>query len=174
MTLQLAELLRLSLQTGEAHQVPFRQELRFLECYLRIQQIRFVDRLSIKMNVDAAVMDGAVPPLLLQPLVENAIRHGISPRMAPGTVSVGARRKHERLEIEIYDDGIGLDEGTRPREGVGLKNTRARLQQLHGDNFDFACVNAPDGGCRVTISIPYIGLQSGKEAVYANAIAHRG
>ena len=174
MTLQLGELLRLSLQTAEAHQVPLRQELRFLECYLRIQQTRFFDRLSVELNVDASVMDGAVPPLLLQPLVENAIRHGISPRMAPGKVAVRAQRKRERLEIEIWDDGVGLDKTIRLREGVGLKNTRARLQQLHGRNFDFACVNAAEGGCRVTISFPYLALESTKGAAYADTVANRG
>lgn len=174
MTLQLAELLRLSLQTGEVHQVPFRQELRFLECYLRIQQTRFVDRLSVELQIDASAMDGAVPPLLLQPLVENAIRHGISPRMAPGKVAVHARREDNRLEIEIRDDGVGLDTGMRLHEGVGLKNTKARLQQLHGDNFEFRCINAPEGGCQVTISIPYVALSFEKEEVHAGAVAHRG
>ena len=174
MTLQLAELLRMSLQTGEVHQVPFRQELRFLECYLRIQQTRFVDRLSVELKIDASAMDGAVPPLLLQPLVENAIRHGISPRMASGKVAVCAERQQERLRIEIRDDGVGLDKTTLLHEGVGLKNTRARLQQLHGNNFEFICVNAPEGGCQVTISIPFVALRVGKEAVHADAVAYRG
>ncbi len=174
MTLQLAELLRMSLQTGEVHQVPFRQELRFLECYLRIQQTRFVDRLSVELKIDASAMDCAVPPLLLQPLVENAIRHGISPRMASGKVAVCAERQQERLRIEIRDDGVGLDKRALSHEGVGLKNTRARLQQLHGNNFEFICVNAPEGGCQVTISIPFVALRVGKEAVHADAVAYRG
>jgi two-component system, LytTR family, sensor kinase len=174
MTLQLAELLRLSLQAAEVHQVPFRQELRFLECYLRIQQTRFVDRLSVELKVDDEVMDAGVPPLLLQPLVENAIQHGISPRMAPGKVTVRAQRRCERLEIQIHDDGVGFDATTQLREGLGLRNTRARLQQLHGSDFEFACVNIPEGGCQVTVSIPFIALESRKGAAYADTVAYRG
>jgi sensor histidine kinase YesM len=133
-----------------------------------------VDRLSVELQIDASAMDAAVPPLLLQPLVENAIRHGISHRMASGKVAVRAERQQERLKIEIRDDGIGLNAAIRLQEGVGLKNTRARLQQQHGNNFEFICVNAPQGGCQVTISIPYVALRAGKEAGHADAIAYRG
>lgn len=157
MTLQLADLLRISLQHVELHEVPLRQELEFLDCYLCIQQTRFHDRLSTRFAIAPEVMEASVPHLVLQPLVENAIRHGISPRSTPGWVEVHAHRQEERLVLEILDNGVGLTRNGNPlpAEGVGLKNTRARLQQLYGDNYVFTCENASGGGCRVRIVVPF-------------------
>lgn len=157
MTLQLAELLRLSLSNIEVHEVPLGRELEFLECYLRIQETRFRDRLSIHFSVDPAALKAIVPHLILQPLVENAIRHGISPRLAAGRVEVHARLRGDRMTLQVIDDGVGLPRNYRGThsEGVGLKNTRARLQQLYGDNYRFTCENVASGGCRVSISVPF-------------------
>lgn len=157
MTLQVAELLRLSLQSADLHQVPLRRELEFLDCYLRIQQTRFQDRLRVHFDVDAAILDAAVPTLLLQPLVENAVRHGISPRPEPGHITVRAHRYEHWLDLEISDNGVGLAVAgkERPKEGVGLKNTRARLRQLYQQNFAFGCEDIPEGGCCVRIRIPF-------------------
>ncbi len=157
MTLQVAELLRLSLQSADLHQVPLRREFEFLDCYLRIQQTRFQDRLSVRFDVDPATLDAAVPPLLLQPLVENAVRHGIGPRPEPGLIAVRAHQRDGWLEVEILDNGVGLATtgNGELKDGVGLKNTRARLCQLYGQNFEFACENAPEGGCRVRIRLPF-------------------
>ena len=156
MTLQLAELLRMSLQDMDVQEVPLSQELRFLECYLRIQQIRFADRLTVNVDIAPGLLDTAVPHLVLQPLVENAIRHGISARIAPGRITVSARSQEDRLTLEVRDDGPGLvfNEAGGLREGVGLRNTRARLSQIHGDDFQFSCRNGATGGCHVAISIP--------------------
>ncbi len=156
MTLQLAELLRMSLESVDVHEVPLSRELQFLECYLRIQQTRFSDRLTVGYHIDPAVLDAAVPHLVLQPLVENAIRHGIGPRLAPGRVEVIAAQRYGRLHLEIRDDGVGWPPVTAgpPRTGVGLRNTRARLQQLYPGGFDFACEAAAGGGCSARISLP--------------------
>jgi len=163
MTLQLAELLRMSLQNIDVQEVPLSQELRFLECYLRIQQIRFADRLSVDVDIDPGLLDAAVPHLVLQPLVENAIRYGISARVAPGRVAVSAREQDGRLALEVRDDGPGLvfDEAGFVREGVGLRNTRARLRQIHGHDFQFTCRNGSSGGCHVLISIPIRIVRNG-------------
>lgn len=163
MTLQLAELLRLSLSNIEVHEVPLGRELEFLECYLRIQQTRFRDRLSIHFAIDPAALKAVVPHLILQPLVENAIRHGTSPRLAAGRVEVHAKSRGDRLILQVLDDGVGLPENYREGHsaGVGLKNTRARLQQLYGDNYQFTCENVLSGGCRVSISVPFRVTPSG-------------
>ena len=175
MTLQLADLLRISLRSSHVQEVPLRRELDFLEAYLRIQQTRFRDRLSVRFQVEPAALDAAVPHLILQPLVENAIRHGISSRIDAGRIEVWARQRGPWLALQISDDGAGLPSGHRERlsGGVGLRNTRARLRQLYGDNYEFLCENAPDGGCRVKLAVPYRSLSpagGGGERVpaYAN------
>ncbi|MEO8726762.1 MAG: histidine kinase [Acidobacteriaceae bacterium] len=157
MTLQLAELLRLSLSNIEVHEVPLGRELEFLECYLRIQETRFRDRLSIYFAIEPAALQAVVPHLILQPLVENAIRHGTSPRLAAGRVEVHARLRDDRITLQVVDDGVGLPADFRESQsgGVGLKNTRARLQQLYGENYQFTCENLASGGCRVSIAVPF-------------------
>jgi two-component system, LytTR family, sensor kinase len=157
MTLQLSDLLRMSLRDIGRHEVPLRQELEFLDCYLRIQQTRFRDRLAVHFDIDTLALNAALPHLVLQPLVENAIRHGISPRLNPGRIEVHAHRDEQRLVLQILDDGIGLPPmfHEQSTQGVGLSNTRARLQQLHGANFEFMCENLPSGGCRVRIVVPF-------------------
>jgi two-component system, LytTR family, sensor kinase len=135
------------------HEVQLRRELEFLDCYLRIQQTRFQDRLSVHFEIDPETLNAAVPHLILQPLVENAIRHGISPRLAPGSIAVSAQTAEGWLELQIVDDGVGMP--AAGVEGVGLRNTRARLRQLYEHNFEFSCENVRAGGCRVTIRIPF-------------------
>ncbi|MEO8724631.1 MAG: ATP-binding protein, partial [Acidobacteriaceae bacterium] len=118
---------------------------------------RFRDRLSIYFAIEPAALQAVVPHLILQPLVENAIRHGTSPRLAAGRVEVHARLRGDRITLQVVDDGVGLPENYRESQsgGVGLKNTRARLRQLYGENYHFTCENVPSGGCRVSISVPF-------------------
>jgi two-component system, LytTR family, sensor kinase len=155
MTVQLAELLRLTLDTVDLQEVPLKRELEFLECYVRIQQTRFQDRLTIRFDVHPEVVLAAVPHLILQPLVENAIRHGIGPRTTPATIEVQARRDNGRIVLEILDDGRGLPSKEAMVEGLGLKNTRARLRELYAYDYEFTCENRLPRGCQVRITIPF-------------------
>jgi len=175
MTLQLAELLRMSLHNIGRHEVPLRQELEFLECYLRIQQTRFQDRLTVHFDIDPVALNAAVPHLVLQPLVENAIRHGIGPRLSAGRIEVHAHKQDQRLMLEVLDNGAGLPVGFRekPEPGVGLRNTEARLRQLHGDNFEFHCENLLGAGCGVRILVPFREVEGAASDDRAHTNANR-
>ncbi len=155
MITRLGDLLRLSLDMSGEQEVPLRQELDFLTAYLEIEQTRFRDRLSIEMDIAPETLDASVPNLLLQPLVENAIKHGTGARAAAGRIEIAAARHNGALSIEIRDNGRGLPHPAMLREGVGLRNTRARLVQLYGDSHRFTLRNATDGGTIVAIEIPY-------------------
>ena len=155
MMTRLSDLLRLTLDNGHAQEVSLKKELEFLDGYLEIEQIRFQDRLTIRKEIDPAVLDARVPNLILQPLVENAIRHGIEPRSEPGLVEIRCYRSNETLWIQIRDDGPGLSTGSENKEGIGLANTRERLKQRYPDSFRFE-LEAPGGrGLRVSLAIPY-------------------
>ena len=129
---RLSELLRELLDGNDRAEIPLRDELAFLEKYVDIQEARFGSRLQVTFDVAPSVLDATVPRLVLQPLVENAVRHGLARRREPTTVSVSARREQGALVLEVCDDGAGLSGGSVLREGVGLSTTRARLQQLYG------------------------------------------
>lgn len=156
MLTQLGEMLRVMIEQGGTQEVSVADEVEFLERYLAIERVRFSDRLVADVTVDPAVYGAAIPHLLLQPLVENAIRHGIGPRPSGGRVTVALSRVAQQLTCQVRDDGVGLPEGrTRGREGVGLGNTRARLQQLYGAQHRFDIVAGDGGGVAVLIAIPY-------------------
>ncbi|MCU1264693.1 MAG: hypothetical protein JWM21_1011 [Acidobacteria bacterium] len=158
MLVGLSDLLRYTLENAGKQEVPLKEELEFLELYLDIQQMRFSDRLKVEMHVSPETLDALVPNLILQPLVENAIRHGISRRMAAGTISIRAERDDGLLSITINDDGPGLkrDDGSKAVDGVGLSNTRARLTQLYGEQQKFTLADRPGGGVEATLVIPFI------------------
>jgi two-component sensor histidine kinase len=163
MITHLSELLRHTIGSAEAQEISLGEEMALLERYLVIQRARFAGRLEVTLDVDAGAMEALVPNLVLQPLVENAIRHGIAPRASGGHVSVLARRdiKKELLRLEVRDDGVGLaaararrqhDEGER--EGVGIANTAARLRQLYGDDYTFTLRDDPAGGTVAAVTLP--------------------
>jgi len=154
MITRLSDLLRLSLENDAAHEVTLEEEVEFLEKYLEIQKIRFGDRLTVRYEVDPSARTLLVPRLLLQPLAENAITHGLSRMEGPGTLSVEARRNDGRLIIRVLDDGPGVPEGGPRRQGVGLGNTRERLQQLYGADQRLVLENRPEGGAEVRVEIP--------------------
>jgi two-component system, LytTR family, sensor kinase len=158
MTTELSELLRHVLIHSEEQEVPLWEELNFLERYLNIQQARFADYLSVRLEIEPEVQTALVPNLILQPLVENAIRHGIALHDAPGTLRVSARRQGERLWLEIQNDGPTLPPNWRMEEcqGVGLANTSARLQQLYGAEQQFELHNCDDNGVRAALVIPFV------------------
>jgi two-component system LytT family sensor kinase len=161
----LGGLLRLSLESKDRQEVPLAEEMAFLEHYLAIQKIRFGDSLRVETQIAADVKNASVPFLLLQPLVENAIRHGISRRASGGTVIVSARRDGNRLDIRVLDDGVGLpaDWTLENSGGVGLFVTRQRVAGLYPDGEACFAVNRrAGGGTEVEISLPLRGR--GKEA----------
>lgn len=156
MLARLSDLLRAALDHTSEQEVSLLEELNFLESYIEIESTRLADRLHVQMDVPANVLDARVPHMILQPLVENAIRHGIAPRAAPGTVTIRARGRRSMLDLEVTDDGPGATSDTFPNGGgLGLANTRARLQQLYGEQFTFEPKNRVEGGFRVSLSIPF-------------------
>src|ERR1700753_1041648 len=153
----LGNLLRLSLESKDRPEVPLSEELAFLEHYLAIQKIRFGDHLRIETEIAPEVKYASVPCLFVQPLVENAIRHGISRRASGGTVIVSARRDGNRLDIRVLDDGVGLPAGWTLENsgGVGLSVTRQRFAGLYPESGARFSVNRrAGGGTEVEISLP--------------------
>jgi LytS/YehU family sensor histidine kinase len=150
----LSELLRATLDNSD-QEIPLRQELDFLDRYLEIQQVRFGERLRIEKEIDAAAMDAQVPTFILQPLVENAVRHGVEPQTTPGLVRVVARRDGDALRLAVEDNGTNHKPGPKSREGIGLPNTRARLKEMYGDRGRLTLTSASDGGFKVDLEIPY-------------------
>jgi sensor histidine kinase YesM len=153
----LSDLLRYMLEDDRPSEVALREELSFVERYLAIEQVRFQDRLKVEFDVDPIALEAIVPTLLLQPLVENAIRHGISRRANAGRLIVRARKAGESLVLEVEDDGPGLFSAITPQPGtgVGLKNTRARLEQLYGADHSFDLQNGVAGGAIALVHIPF-------------------
>lgn len=153
----LGDLLRAILDDAATQEVPLRQELAFVRSYLEIEQIRFSDRLHVVFAVDAETLDASVPHLILQPLVENALRHGIAPAAHGGRLIVSARLVDGRLFLAVRDDGCGLDAGNghATRRGLGLANVRHRLEQLYGADSGVVVEPAPSGGTEARITLPY-------------------
>ena len=152
---RLGDLLRLTLSRATTAQVSFRRELEILTLYLEIERTRFHDRLEIAYDVQPATLGALVPDLILQPLVENAIRHGVSPNAGTGRIGVRSRRDGDWLTLEIRDNGAGLVEGHARPDGIGLTTTRARLERLYGDRQQLTLANLPEGGCIARIRIPF-------------------
>lgn len=154
---RLSELLRLSLDQTKPQEVPLSEELAFLDRYLEIEKTRFAERLRVQMEISAEATQALVPYLILQPLVENAIRHGIEPRENVGLLKISASRVDGRLRLLVRDNGDGLtDKGSAaPPQGIGLSNTRARLSHLYGENCRLELSPADGGGLEARIEIPY-------------------
>ena len=153
----LSGLLRVALDRVNEPEVPLDDELDFLGHYLAIERARFRDRLVVDTRVDPALGDALVPNLLLQPLVENALKHAVAPRADGGRVEVGVRREGDALVLTVADDGPGLAPGTEHRNGrgVGLRNTRERLERLYGDAHAFALRPREGGGLVAEVRVPY-------------------
>lgn len=149
----LCALLRKVLDNDGSGEVTLREEIDFIVSYLEIEQIRFADRLTYHVDAGPDVMQARVPSLLLQPLVENAIRHGVARRARPGRIDISARAEDGMLRLAVTDNGAGL--GRHMKWGIGLSNTRARLQQMFGANHAFDIGNKPGGGTAVSLAIPF-------------------
>ena len=152
---RLGDLLRLTLSRATTAQVSFRRELEILTLYLEIERTRFHDRLEIAYDVQPATLGALVPDLILQPLVENAIKHGVSPNAGTGRIDVRSRRDEDWLTLEIRDNGAGLIEGHERRDGIGLTTTRARLERLYGNRHELTLENLAEGGSVARIRIPF-------------------
>ncbi len=155
MIAQLSTLLRHALQRASTQEVTLKEELTILAAYVKIEQLRFEDRLAVVWNVAPDAMGAQVPHLLLQPLVENAIRHGIGPRSAPGTVEIAAYRQNGTLHLSVADDGVARAAPPAQSGGVGLTNTRDRLRQLYGAAHTLTVDALAPHGFRVDIAFPY-------------------
>ncbi|HEX6434774.1 MAG TPA: histidine kinase [Gemmatimonadales bacterium] len=153
---RLSELFRHALEGATIHEVSLAEELRFAAAYLEIEAARFEERLQVEWDIDPSALEARVPHLILQPLVENAIRHGIAPRTAEGRLRVAARREDGRVRLEVQDDGVGLSGVGRPAApGVGLANVRARLAALYGPAGELGLAPTPGGGVTATLVLPY-------------------
>ncbi len=157
MIANLGDLLRLSMQKIDQQTVPLKQELEFLDRYLEIEKIRFQDRLTVEMKIDANSYDALVPYFILQPIVENAIRYSIEPFSTPGKIIIHSFCKNKKLHIQICDFGNGskVNNLAQLKEGVGLSNTRKRLLHLYGQNQQFNFNNGSHSGFEVAITIPF-------------------
>ena len=158
MITQLSDLLRVSLQSDSAQEITFKEELDFLRKYIEIQQTLLQERLTVNWNINPETLDARVPNLLLQPLIENAIRHGIAPKAAGGTIEINADRDGNQIKLSIEDDGIGINlpaEGGI-KEGIGLKSVRTRLRHLYGEAHKFSLKETGRGkGLCVELEIPF-------------------
>ena len=157
MLTRLSDLLRLSLEDVDEQEVTLKREMEFLDGYLAIQQTRFRDRFSVQVNIDPRSLDALVPNMILQPLVENAVEHGIASRAGAGRLEVRSTLQNGIVRLEVIDDGPGPaeDSGDGAGSGVGLANTRARLQQLYGDAYRFSLTRPESGGTLVSLEIPF-------------------
>jgi signal transduction histidine kinase len=154
MLVKLSALLRRALAVASAQEVTLAEELSFIGPYLEIEQVRFADRLTVRWDIDPAARGALVPHLALQPLLENAVVHGVGPRAGEGTVVVAARAVGDRLVLAVRDDGVGSAARVRAGAGVGLTNTRARLRRLYGAEHRFTVRDVTGGGVEVELEIP--------------------
>jgi histidine kinase/histidine kinase/DNA gyrase B/HSP90-like ATPase len=148
-------ILRTTLDRRAPEKVPFAEELHVIESYLAIQQVRFADRLQVKIDASSEAMEGLVPCFILQPIVENAIQHGIAPMEAGGTIETSVKRVGDKLWLRVRDNGRGLAAAASEGHGIGMRNTRERLAYFYPNAHEFEAVAPVDGGYVVTIQIPY-------------------
>ena len=159
MITRLGDFLRLTLENSGSQEVTLQQEMEFLSCYLEIERIRFQNRLVTRVDVAQQTLVAKVPNLILQPIVENAIRHGIATRSTPGLIEIEAKQRNGTLRIQVRDNGPGLSKHRNSdilfKKGLGLANTETRLERLYGAAHLFDLSNNPDGGLIVTLEIPF-------------------
>ena len=157
MITRLSDLLRLTLRTSRLTVVPLQTDLEVLDLYLDIMKARFADEIRIEMKVDPAARDALAPSLILQPLVENAFRHGVAQIAGGAEIRIGAAVNDHTLVLRVSDNGPGFETSRQNllSRGFGLSNTASRLQQLYGDRHSLEFRNCPGGGAEVVIEIPY-------------------
>ena len=154
---RVSDFLRLTLTAPVRDEVALADEVDYVRQYLEIERVRFGDRLRLEVDIDADAWEAAVPAFVLQPLIENAVRHAIAPRESGGAIAIEGGRSGDALRVSIVDDGPGVGDGSRSNGNgrIGLANTRDRLRQLYGDRGRLELTNAPGGGTRATIEVPF-------------------
>jgi LytS/YehU family sensor histidine kinase len=156
MIVGLSEFLRKVMEDSNRQQVPLGEEMEFLQKYLDIQKVRFAERLQLSVNVPKELLPAQVPSLILQPMVENAVKHGIAKRAQGGAIRIAAFRSNGMLTLSVYNDGPNLPaDWERTQSGIGISNARTRLQCLYGDAFDLSMRNQAQGGVEVSVSVPF-------------------
>ncbi len=153
----LSDFLRRVVEDSGRQQVPLSEELQFAQQYLDIQKVRFAERLQVSVDVPTELFHAQVPSLILQPMVENAVKHGIAKQVQGGAIRIAASRSNGRLTLTVYNDGPGLPAGWEQiQSGVGISNVRTRLQNLYGDAFEMNMRNQDPGGVQVSVSVPFV------------------
>jgi sensor histidine kinase YesM len=144
--------------------VPLGEELEFTQKYLDIQKARFAERLQFSVDVPQELLPAQIPSLILQPMVENAVKHGIARRVQGGAIRITASRSNGTLTVRVYNDGPSLPAGWETSQsGIGILNVRTRLQNLYGNQFELSMRNQQPGGVEATVSVPFVSLpRSGK------------
>jgi len=160
----LSDFLRRAVKDSGRQQVPLGEEMEFLQKYLDIQKVRFADRLQLSVDVPPDLFPAQVPCLILQPMVENAVKHGIAKRAQGGAIRISASRSNGTLRLQVYNDGPQLPEGWEtPGSGIGIANVRTRLQSLYGSGFDFTIRNEAPHGVQVSLSVPFVTMPTLKD-----------
>jgi two-component system LytT family sensor kinase len=154
----LSDFLRRVLEDSDRQQVTLAEELEFAQKYLDIQKVRFAERLEVSVSVPGELALAQVPSLILQPMVENAIKHGIAKRVQGGAIRIAAVRSNGRLTLSVYNDGPSLP--AEWQRGIGISNVRTRLQGLYGDAFEWNMRNREPGGVEVSLSLPFVSISS--------------
>src|SRR5579864_1801089 len=162
MIAELSDFLRRVVEDSDRQQVPLEEELEFTQKYLDIQKARFAERLTFIVDVPAELLPAQVPSLILQPMVENAVKHGIAKRVQGGAIRISASRNNGTLTLRVYNDGPALPPGwEKSQSGVGMSNARTRLQSLYGNGFDLTMRNREPGGVEISISVPFVAAPAG-------------
>jgi two-component system, LytTR family, sensor kinase len=165
MLAQIGELLRTSLDNEMVLEVPLSQEIAFTEQYLAIEQIRLGDRLRVDLAISPETLDALVPSMLLQPLAENAVRHGIAPIVEGGTIAIRSELQDGQLQIVVKNSGVVAAREDKPMNGIGLSNTIERLKTLYGIDQKFTLVWPRAGGCEATVELPIRRSTQGQEVL---------
>jgi LytS/YehU family sensor histidine kinase len=152
----LSDFLRRVVQDSDKQQVPLEEELEFTRKYLDIQKVRFADRLQFTVDAPSELLVAQVPSLILQPMVENAVKHGIAKRVQGGAIRIAAVRSNGMLRLDVYNDGPCLSANWENHSGVGMANVRTRLKSLYGAKFDLTMQNRAPDGVEVSLSVPYV------------------
>jgi two-component system, LytTR family, sensor kinase len=174
MIAKLSDFLRRVVEDSNRQEVPLGEEMEFVQKYLDIQKVRFAERLQLSVDVPSELFAAQVPSLILQPMVENAVKHGIAKRVQGGAIRIAACRSNEMLTVRVYNDGPALPAGwENGHSGTGISNVRTRLQRLYGDAFELNMKNQDPGGVEVSVSLPFVSGQIAPDPIVSDQVVSR-